>query len=139
MSERYTKHTKHERFVKHFLQIERKDENVFKFIFVNFLHFFVLLLLLFFINFYVDAICFTFDGAGLWRGLEVWQISSDVKKKRNSATQSADENDDHTHTHTHTHTYIYINIFCLFIYLFNIFFKLLKLRWNYSAKRESFR
>ena len=36
MSEMCTKHTKHGSFVKHLLQIKRKDENVLKFIFVSF-------------------------------------------------------------------------------------------------------
>ena len=34
------------------------------------------------IKFYVVTICFIFYGARLGRGLEVWQISGDVKNKR---------------------------------------------------------
>ena len=49
MSERCTKHTKYERVVRHFLQINRNDENVYyfmiKFIFVIFLYLFILLLI----------------------------------------------------------------------------------------------
>ena len=85
------------------------------------------------IKFYVVTICFVFEAARLWWGLEVWQISGDLKNKGNGGNHEVDENDDNTFI------YIYIYVHFLFIYLLIISFKLLKLRWIYSAKRESFR
>ena len=61
-------------------------------------------------KFYVVTICVFFDGARLWRGLEVWQISGDVKNKRNGGNHEVDENDHNT--------FIYMYLFHLFIYLF---------------------
>ena len=86
------------------------------------------------IKFYVVTICFVFEGARVWQGLEVWQIYRDLKNKRNGGNHEVDENDDNTFIYIY---YIYVHL--LFIYLFIISFKLLKLRWIYSAKRESFR
>ena len=42
------------------------------------------------------SLCFIFDGTSLWQGLEVWQISAEVKNERNSGTHEVDENDDNT-------------------------------------------
>ena len=91
MSERYTKHTKHGWFLKHFLQINRKDENflclkiyilLFSFIFIIFIiivvniivniviiinHFVINIILVFIIaiitNFDNVTVCFVFNGA----------------------------------------------------------------------------
>ena len=93
------------------------------------------------IKFYVVTICFVFDGAMLWWGLEVWQIFGDVKNKRNGGSHEVDENDDNTFIYIYMYIFylfIYLIIY-LFIYLFIISFKLLKLRWIYSVKREPFR
>ena len=125
MSERCTKHTKYERFVNHFLQINRKEENVlnlyvlFSFVCVI-IHLYCyccyfyysccgyyhivkiiviiiifIIIIIIIIGFYVVTICFIFDGARLWRGLEVWQISGDVKNEGNGEitklTSSSDE------------------------------------------------
>ena len=84
----------------------------------------LLLLLLFIIiiiKFYVVTICFIFDGAKLWRGLEVWQISGDVKNKRDGINHEVDENDHNTFI-IYVHflfIYLFIHLFVyLFIYLF---------------------
>ena len=48
----------------------------------------------------------------------------------------------HLFTYLFIYLFIYLSIYVfiyLIIYLFIISFKLLKLRWIYSAKRESFR
>ena len=89
----------------------------------------IIIFIIIIINFYVITICFIFDGARLWQGLDFWQISGKVNNKRNSGTHEVDENDGN----------IFIYICCLFIYLFIISFKLLKLRWIYSVKRDSLR
>ena len=54
-----------------------------------------------------------FDGARLRRSLEVWQISSDLRNKRNGGSHEVDEIDN-------TFVYIYVHLF--FIYLFVCFF-----------------
>ena len=43
----------------------------------------ILVIVFIIIKFYVVTICFNFDDARLWRSLEVWQVPSDVKNKRN--------------------------------------------------------
>ena len=74
-------------------------------------------------------------------GLEVWQISGDVKNKRDGGNHEVDENDDNTFIYISTSfIYLFVCLFMyLFIYLFVISFNLLQLRWIYSAKRESFK
>ena len=64
------------------------------------------------IKFYVVTICFVFEAARLWWGLEVWQISGDLKNKGNGGNHEVDENDDNT--------FIYICTF--FIHLFTYYF-----------------
>ena len=88
----------------------------------------IIIIIIIIIEFYVVTICFAFDGARLWRGLEVWQISGDVKNKRNGGSNRIDENDDNTFIYICTSfiysfvylcNYLIIYIFiCLFIYLF---------------------
>ena len=71
------------------------------------------------IKFYVVTICFVFDGERLWRGLEAWQISGDIKNKRNGGSHEVDENDDNTFIYIYIYIYIYNLVFIyLFIYLF---------------------
>ena len=53
------------------------------------------------------------DGARLRRSLEVWQISSDLRNKRNGGSHEVDEIDN---------TFVYIYVHLLFIYLFVCFF-----------------
>ena len=67
----------------------------------------------FVINIILFIVIIISNGARLWQGLEVWQISSDIKNKRNSGTHEVDEN--------YGNIFIYLYIFCLFIYLFIIF------------------
>ena len=106
----------------------------------------IIIVIIIIIKFCVAIICFVFDEAKLWRGLEVWQISSEVKNKRNGGSHEVDEIDN-TFIYIYTYLlfiYLFVCLFlylfvCLFIYLFVISFILLKLRWIYSAKRESFR
>ena len=74
------------------------------------------------IKFFIVTICFAFDGAKLWRGLEVSQISGDVKNKRDGGNHEVDENDDNTFI------YIYIH------YSFIISFILLKLNGSIRSK-----
>ena len=71
----------------------------------------------------VVTICFVFDGARLSRGLDVWEISDDVKNKRNGGSHEVDEIDDNT--------FIYIYVHLLFIYLFVCFFYLFICLFNY--------
>ena len=128
MSERCTKHTKYERFVKHFWQISRKDENVLNLylfffliclycyycyqdyycyhyykiviiiiiIIIDFIIIFIIvaIIVIIIIKFYSVSICFVFDRLRLWQGLEVWQISGDVKNKTNGGSPKVDENHD---------------------------------------------
>ena len=56
--------------------------------------------------------CFAFHGGRLWRDLEVWQISGDLKNKRNVGSHEIDENN------VNTFIYIYIYVHLLFIYFF---------------------
>ena len=135
MSERCLKHTKYECFVKHFWQI---------IIIIIILLLLSLLLLLSSSSSYMLSLSVLFfDGTRLWRGLQVWQISGDVKNKRNEI----DENDDNTFVYIYIYIiylfvclflfiYLFIYIFiylsvyiCIYliIYLFIISFKLLKL------------
>ena len=137
MSERCTKHTKYERFIKHSLQINREEENVlnlyvlFSFIYLycyycyfsyycyDYYHIVILLLVIIIviiiIGFYVVTICFIFDGARLWPG--AWQISRNVKNKRNGGYHEADENDDNTFIYIYIYIYIYICISLLLLLL----------------------
>ena len=88
----------------------------------------IIIIIIIIIEFYVVTICFVFDGARLWWGLEVWQISGDVKNKRNGGSNRIDENDDNTFIYICTSfiysfvylcNYLIIYLFiCLFIYLF---------------------
>ena len=112
--------------------------------------FVILLWFIIIIRFYVVTICFVFDRARLWWDLEVWQISGNVKNRRDGGNHEVDENDDNTFTFMYicaSLIYLFIlfihSFICLFMYflnyLFIISFKLLKLRWISLAKRESFR
>ena len=55
-----------------------------------------------------------FDGTRLWRGLQVWQISGDVKNKRNEI----DENDDNTFVYIYIYIYIIYLFVCLFLFIY---------------------
>ena len=74
--------------------------------------------------------------------MKVWQISCDVKNNRDGGNHEVDENDDNIKFISSIYLSVYLSIYLsiylhlLFIYLFIISFKLLKLRWIYSAKRE---
>ena len=70
----------------------------------------IIIIIIIIIKFYVVPICFVFDEARLWRGLDVWQISGDGKNKRNGGSHEVNEIDDNT--------FIYIYLHLLFIYLF---------------------
>ena len=138
MSERCRKHTKYESFVKHLLKINRKEENVlnlyvlFSFIYLHcyycyfsyycyeYYHIVIIILVIIIlttiIRFYAVTICFIFDGARLWRELEVSQISGDVKNKRNGGNHEVDENDDNTFIYIYIIVYLFLLL--LFIYYF---------------------
>ena len=77
------------------------------------------------IYYYYQVLCchylFCFDGARLWRGLEVWQISDDVQNKRDGGNHEVDENDDNTFYIYVRFLFIYLLI-CLFMYLFSYLF-----------------
>ena len=78
--------------------------------------FIIIIIIIIIISFYVVTICFVFDGARLLRGLEVWQISGDVKTRRDGGNHEVDENDDNAFIYICTFL-IYLFI-CLFIYVF---------------------
>ena len=67
-------------------------------------------------KFYFVTICFVFDRARLWWGLQLWQISGNVKNKRNGGNHKVDENDDNAFINMYIFYFVFI---CLFMYLFN--------------------
>ena len=69
---------------------------LFLFIFIIVIINTIIIIIIIIIKFYVVTICFVFDGARLRWSLEVWEISGDVKNKRNGGSHKADENDDNT-------------------------------------------
>ena len=118
MSERCTKHTRYERFVKHFWQINRNDENVyicyFSLLSLLLLFLFLLLLLLLSLLFSsmlsLSALFLMEQGCG-----RAWRSGSSpamLKKTANGGSHEVDENKGNAYI------YIYASFIHLFIYLF---------------------
>ena len=139
MSERCTKHTRYERFVKHFWQINRNDENVyicyFSLLSLLLLFLFLLLLLLsllFSSMLSLSALFLMEQGCG-----RAWRSGSSpamLKKTANGGSHEVDENKGNTYIYicifySFIHLFIYLCIYLyiyLFIYLFIYSFFLLK-------------
>ena len=139
MSERCTKHTRYERFVKHFWQINRNDENVyicyFSLLSLLLLFLFLLLLLLsllFSSMLSLSALFLMEQGCG-----RAWRSGSSpamLKKTANGGSHEVDENKGNAYIYicifySFIHLFIYLCIYLyiyLFIYLFIYSFFLLK-------------